>query len=367
MSGGAALPQSPVPDAIDLSTIERALIVKLRHHGDVLLSSPVFSVLKTHAPHIAIDALVYSDTADMLSGHPAIRDIHTVDRRWRESVTFARLKAESALASRLRRAGYQLLVHLTDHPRGARLARMPGVRASVAPAHRRPRWNSSFTHRFPLAGRRHQVELNLDALRRIGIQPGGDERRLVLVPGPNAFSKADSLLKAHGLAPKGFVHIHPTSRWLFKCWPAAAFAELIETLAARGMRVVLTSAPDAGERGYMTELLSKLRSKPVDLSAALSLKELAALTSRARLFVGVDSAPMHIAAAMGTPAVALFGPSGEFEWAPWGVPHRVVAANEFACRPCGFDGCGGGKVSECLTTLAPARVLAGIDELLATT
>ena len=111
-------------------------------------------------------------------------------------------------------------------------------------------------------------------------------------------------------------------------------------------------------------ILRIARSRPVDLGGQLTLKQLAALTARARLFIGVDSAPMHIAAAMGTPVVALFGPSGDIEWAPWKVAARVVASRSFPCRPCGLDGCGGGKVSECLTTLPPQEVLAAVDDLL---
>ena len=85
------------------------------------------------------------------------------------------------------------------------------------------------------------------------------------------------------------------------------------------------------------------------------------------MFVGVDSAPMHIAAAMQTPTIALFGPSGEHEWGPWRVPARVVASDRFPCRPCGQDGCGGGKVSECLTTLPVAQVHEALRALLAET
>jgi len=106
--------------------------------------------------------------------------------------------------------------------------------------------------------------------------------------------------------------------------------------------------------------------KTVDLGGRLSLRELAALTSRARLFVGVDSAPMHIASAMRTPAVALFGPSSEIAWGPRQDHHRVVVSSH-PCRPCGLDGCGGGKVSECLTTLPVERVHAACVELLAET
>jgi heptosyltransferase-3 len=76
---------------------------------------------------------------------------------------------------------------------------------------------------------------------------------------------------------------------------------------------------------------------------------------------------MHIAAAVGTPVVALFGPSGDVEWGPWQVAQRIVASTEHPCRPCGNDGCGGGKVSECLTTLPVARVHAALRELLAET
>ena len=117
----------------------------------------------------------------------------------------------------------------------------------------------------------------------------------------------------------------------------------------------------------IAEIRDRTDAEFVDFSgkAMLSLKHLAALTARAKLFIGVDSAPMHIAAAVQTPTVALFGPSGELEWGPWRVPHRVVASSEHACRPCGNDGCGGGKVSECLTRLSQEAVLSAVDALIA--
>jgi heptosyltransferase-3 len=72
---------------------------------------------------------------------------------------------------------------------------------------------------------------------------------------------------------------------------------------------------------------------------------------------------MHIAAAVGTPTVALFGPSGELEWGPWGVAHVLLASTRHPCRPCGIDGCGGGKLSECLSTLPVAAVIEALDQL----
>ncbi len=356
-------------DAVDLADVQRALVIKLRHHGDVLLATPVFSVLKAAAPHIEIDALVYDETAEMLSGHPAIAQVHSVGRKWRKFAALTqRLNAEWTLLSALRARRYQLLVHLTDHPRGAMLARMLGTRLAIAPE-RRPRqrwWQGSFTHRYtPVANaRRHVVEANLDALRCIGLHPEPDARKLSLVPGARADQRVDALLAEHRLQPGAFVLFHPTSRWSFKCWTTAGGAALVDTLQARGMPVVLTAAPSVTEREQIDAILAACKSSPTNLAGELSLKELAALIARARLFIGVDSAPMHMAAAVGTPVVVLFGPSGELEWGPWQVPHRVVRSDDHPCRPCGLAGCANTRVSDCLTTIPVSRVLAAVDALL---
>ena len=162
-----------VPDAVNLATVHRALVVKLRHHGDVLLASPVFQVLKNRAPHAEIDALVYADTREMLEGHPAIDRVHLVDRAWKRSGLVAQARHEGALLSALSARRYQLVVHLTDHWRGAWLAQALRPRWSVAPARESRLWRWSFSHRypFPRGTPRHTVELNLDALRRVSIYP----------------------------------------------------------------------------------------------------------------------------------------------------------------------------------------------------
>lgn len=349
----------PLGDAVPLGEVGRALVIKLRHHGDVLLASPVISVLKRHAPRIEIDALVYADTAPMLALHPGLDALHTIDRGWKQLGSAARLKEEWALYRRLAARRYDLIIHLTESWRGAWLARALRVRWAVAPRHARGgrRWRGSFTHLVPAprAGGRHIVECNLDALRRIGVQPAPDERQLVLEPGDDARVAVRALLSTHGLQAQRFVHIHPPSRWQFKCWTAAGWGDIVQRLQAAGWPVVLTAAPDAGELALNAAVQQRLAQPAIDLGGRLGLKELAALTAEARLFIGVDSAPMHIAAAMRTPAVALFGPSGEALWRPWGEPrsgrHCVVASQRHSCRPCGLDGCGGGKVSDCLETL----------------
>lgn len=357
-------------NVIDFKSIRRVLVIKLRHHGDVLLSSPVFSVLKNHAPHLEIDALVYRDTEDMLTLHPAIRQVYSIDRDWKKLDIFPRVTQEWRLISTLRSRHYDLVIHLTEHPRGAWLRFVTGARYGVARklSDKKSRlWKYSFTHLYPwiVGNRRHTVELHLDALRRLGIQPDENEKRLILVPGETANARISTLLAQHGLHHKGFIHLHPASRWLFKCWQEQKVTRLIETLQARGHKVVVTAAPDAQEQAMVERILAPLATPPVNLAGQLNLKELAALSAQARCFVGVDSAPMHIAAAMQTPVVALFGPSGDKEWAPWHTPHQTLTSDH-PCRPCGLDGCGGGKISDCLTTITVERVLGAIDTLLQT-
>jgi heptosyltransferase-3 len=103
-------------------------------------------------------------------------------------------------------------------------------------------------------------------------------------------------------------------------------------------------------------ILKECRATPINLVGRLTLKELGALIAQARFFFGVDSAPMHLAAAVGTPAVALFGPSGDFNWGPWGEGHLVIK-KDWDCLPCGRDGCEGSKKSRCLAELSAAEVL----------
>jgi heptosyltransferase-3 len=367
-------PMSYLADAVPLREIRRALVTKLRHHGDVLLASPVFATLARAAPHLEVDALVYRETAPMLDNHPAIARLFTIDRDVKRSGVLAQAAAERRLLADLRARRYDLLIHLTEHPRGLALAHLLRPRFAVT----RERAGDArlwrrFTHfyRLPRGTPRHAVEANLDALRRIGVYPEPADKRLVLVPGADAKARVAALLAEHELKPRGFVHAHPGSRWLFKCWPAASTAALFDRIAADGHRIVVTGAPDPRERSLVDAIAaavsSHTREQLVDLTGQLTLPALAAVTASARAFVGVDSAPMHIAAAMGTPTLALFGPSGEHEWGPWMVPHRIVASSVHPCRPCGIDGCGGGKVSECLTTLPVADVHAQFRALLAET
>jgi heptosyltransferase-3 len=384
MAALAAAYAPPRPyDASDFPSLRRVLVIMLRHHGDVLLTSPVYRALKQAVPGVEIDALIYRETVPMLAFNPDLDRVHAIDRTWKRAGPIAHAKAEWRLFATLRARRYDLVIHLTDHRRGAWIARGLGPRHAVAPRLRHEGglagafWKSTFRHRYANASsfaggsalaRRHTVEQNLDALRRLGLAIPNPPS-LTMIAGEQGERDADALLQRLGVDGP-FIAMQPTSRWAFKCWPVASNAALIAALLRRGETLVLSCAPDARERAMLAAIATAVGRMPGVPVAQLkiadddgTLNRLAAVIGRATLFVGIDSAPMHIAAAVGTPTVALFGPSGEFNWGPWQVAHRVVQHDGYPCRPCGQDGCGGGKVSDCLVNLPLSRVLAAIDDL----
>ena len=153
--------------------------------------------------------------------------------------------------------------------------------------------------------------------------------------------------------------IHPGSRWLFKCWPARRPPRCSTVLAAMGWPLVMTGAPDPAEAPLVNAIKAALASPIVDLARPTDDDRAVGIDRAARLFIGCDTAPMHLASAAGTPIVAWFGPSDERIWGPWRVPHRVVTSTVHACRPCHNNGCGGSNNSDCLLTLPLDSVAAG--------
>jgi heptosyltransferase-3 len=336
--------------------VKKILVVKLRQLGDVLLTGPVFTALKRGVPGAQVDAFVYSEAFPMLEGHPGVDGLLGYDRGWKKGGWLRRLGGEWALWREIRRAGYDLVINLTEGDRGALAARVSGARVRVG-FEPKGRWQrGSYTHVVKhCPGLRHTVERNLDALRRIGIFPSVEERELFLaVP-----EEAKAAVRRRVEGP--FVLIHPTSRWRFKCWPVEKMRALTEELIRRGKQVVFTSGPDGVEREMVEEITRGL--DVVNLSGKVSLKELGALIALSELLVCVDSVPFHMANALKKRVVAIFGPTSDVTWGPWRNPGAKVVAQNFTCRPCYQDGCGGSKVSDCLVTLPVDRVLEAISVL----
>ncbi len=350
----------------DFSRVKKVLVVKLRHQGDLLLTSPVFSLLKKNLAHAKIDAFIYSETLPMLEGHPAIDQFFLYDRGIKKSSFFVRIWKELKLLLEIRKQKYDLVLNLTEGDRGALIALFSQSRYKVGfdpkgSGFRGKKKIYSHLVKSP-EGERHTVERQIDALRRIGIFPDQQERDLTFHVPQSALDKMRKLLGENGITGSFFL-IHPVSRWLFKCPPPAFTASLIDELKKKNIPIVLSSGPDAKEREFVQEILKKTSAQVLDLGGKISLKELGALIQLSRSLITVDSVPLHMASALKTPLVALFGPSSEKNWGPWMHPKACVVAQPFSCRPCHLDGCGGSKRSECLYTLSPSAVISALSSL----
>jgi len=282
----------------------------------------------------------------------------------------------------LRQERYDIVYNTTEGDRGIIFAFLTGAPRRVGYVKPKDKW----WRRHLLTERKvWKREACHNVFRNLALLPPGDEPFPVSVACPwdeEDWKRVAGSLQAEGWSPEQpIVHIHPVSRWFFKCWGDERTAKVIDHIQRRlGARVVLTCGPNAKERDRLADIVAQCSIKPLNLAGKLTLKQVAALSAHAHLFVGVDTAPMHMAAAVGTPVVALFGPSGVFEWGPWpngilsdSVPYKrrngvqsagrhVAIQKSWECVPCGRDGCEGSKKSHCLEELQVAEVIPYIEQ-----
>lgn len=312
------------------------LVIKLRHHGDMLLTTPVINALHQRYPDARIDVLLYQETRPMLQAYSAIRTLHVIDRKWKQQGFWRHMEHELKLIKAIRAAHYDVVVNLADQWRSAWLTRLSGapVRIGFAYNKRQNRfWSYCHNHLVSTEdfGALHTVEQNLRALTPLNLPdaPG----RVSMHYHDTDWQQAQAQLHNKGVTGP-YIVIQPTSRWIFKCWDDDKVAALIDRLNQPGRHIVLTAAPDEREMAMISHILSLCHSQPViSVAGQLNLPQLAALIAHAQLFIGVDSAPMHMAAALQTPCVALFGPTKLRQWHPWGENNRVLWAGDYGPLP----------------------------------
>jgi heptosyltransferase-3 len=341
----------------------RILCIKLKHIGDVLLMTPAIHALRQAWPKSAISALVPRATEDVLAGNPDLTEVLAFDREAGIGGSWSTLRA-------LRRQTPDLVLEMGQGDREAVLGWLSGARQRVGyEPGRSGGWRRGLlTHAVPWNGAQHVVETNLDLVRACGIP--AEASRPVLVVRPEMRARMAARLASAGVGSgEPLVVVHPVSRWLFKAWPETSCAQVIARLVRQErVAVALTSGPGPAEMEAARRILARVEASGggggiLNLIGETRLAELAAILERAALFLGVDSAPMHMAAALGVPVVALFGPSGEVSWGPWGDGH-VVITSPYLCRPCGQDGCLGSKRSDCLEAISAQRVWQAAEPLL---
>ena len=336
----------------------RVLCIKLKHIGDVLLMTPAVAALRRAWPGCAIAALVPRGTEAMLAHNPDVASVIPFDRHAGAAGTWRAVRA-------VRRFGPDLVLEMGQGDREAVLGWLSGARERVGYAPGRSGgWRRVLlTRKVPWNGEQHMVETNLDLVRACGIAAPGS-RPVLVVPPETRARMAARLVAAGAPAHRPLIVIHPVSRWLFKAWPEPACAAVLASLASRGgAAIAVTSGPDAREVDAARRIVARAGVPVIDLVGQTSLTELAAVLERAVLFLGVDSAPMHMAAALKTPVVALFGPSDHRVWHPLTPQGRIIVKTpEFGCIPCNQDGCQGSKRSACLEAVSVDEVFHAIRD-----
>jgi len=306
-------------------SLERIVIVRLSSVGDVVLTGPATALLREAYPSAEIGFVVKGSLRDLVAGNPHVDTIHVLEE--------SSLAALRSLAREIGERRYDAFVDLHRNLRSAFLARASGARLRTAYVKRELR--DAFAVRIarrPFRASKRLVERYVESLAPLGIAPAY-RRPVFHVAGSDA-EWADGYLAGSGLVPHGYVAVVPGSVWPTKRWSAERYAALAARVAARlDLPVVLLGSRDEIE---LCETVAAGAGSGARVAAGqTTLGQMAALISRATLYVGNDSGPTHIAMAVDTPTVAIFGPTdpGQFDF----ERHALVYA-DLECSACSFFG-----------------------------
>ena len=331
------------------------LVIQTSFLGDTVLTTPLLSQLANRGP---VDVVTTPASATLLAHHPAVRTVIPYDKRGRDRG----LRGLLRLARRLRKEHYDLALLAQGSWRSAALAFLAGIPSRVG-------FDTSagkllYTTRVPYRDDLHHAARLLMLGRPNGREPTAEELRPSLAPGEAERAAVDALLARHGVkAGERLVALAPGSVWATKRWPY--YPQLAPLLAPHARIVVLGGPDDAALAGAI------LAAAPSAINAAgeLSLLASAELLGRCGVVVTNDSAPLHLASAMGTPTVAIFGPTvPEFGFGPLAPRASVVQLNTLPCRPCsrhGLQRCPLGH-HRCMRDLGPELVAERVLTLLLT-
>ena len=347
--------QPLAPARWDWNDVRKVLVVRLRSIGDTVLATPSLFALKRFLPNAQVDILVEDWVAPVLDNHPHVDNVIVLER--------GGFMTRARVARELRAANYDVVYNLHGGTTATFLTRATGARHRVG--FKSYQYGQLHNHQAPSPlliweqQKTHSVEQQLALLGWTGV-PVTDRPRTSLGISPKAVETVDRLLNQAGLSEQNIALIHPAAAFATKQWAAQNFARVVEFLAKRGFTSVAIAAPNE------QALLEQLRSESsVDVvTFALSLPEVTALAARSQLFVGNDSGIAHIAAAVGTPSVVVFGSSNIAHWRPWNTAPAEVVFEEMPCQPCHGYFCEQFAQPECILRVPVVRVTAAIDRLL---
>lgn len=350
---------------------KRVLVVVTRRIGDVLLATPVFRSLRRAWPDTVIDVLVFRSTAMALSANADINQILAIPER-------PNLLQHIVFITKFFRR-YELSLSLVPGDRPTFYAYCAGrKRIGLLLPTKKESWKQRLLqHWVPYdLAEKHTVLTHLSLLAPLNV-PAHTE--IVVSRQDNDEQRVTQALTP--LGSKHFVVLHLYPKFNYKMWSDAGWLELARWVARQGYGVVLTGGSDADEVAYVQRIAAHMEA-PINLAGQLTLSESAGVLARAAAYVGPDTALTHMAAALGVPTVAFFGPTDPLKWGPWPKGHDGSASpwrrlgdqrlgnvhivqGSAACAPCNKEGCERhvSSFSDCLVGLPAARIIAALRDV----
>lgn len=339
----------------------KILVVQVGDLGDVVVSFPVLRTLRGNFPEAHIACAVRKKAAELARQAPGIDRLIVIDtdkRTFREALDY-----QFRFFRRIRRSRYDLAIDLRTDSRGAILTLLSGAGRRIGFHAQggdiwRNRMYTDLFHAKTVPGQ-HMTEYLMDLLRAFQVRPGPTQP--VFPPSAKSRRQAIDLFEKEQIDHRfPMVAVQPFSLWRYKEWGERKYAELVRRLTSESeaCQVVVTGSPGELERARRVVRVAGSK-RVVNLAGKTTIGVLPGVLEKCDLFVGGDSAGMHIAAAVGTPTVSIFGPADPQTWAPRGEMHRVVK-KEMHCMPCCRKGCGGLGISRCLETLSVGAVHAAV-------
>lgn len=343
----------------------RILIVKLSAIGDVVHSLPVLSALRVMHPDAEIHWLVEEAAAGLIENHPLLDNVLISRRKsWLKELKrgdYRPLLECVKLIRTVRSKPYDLVLDLHNLAKSS-------VWVALAKSKRKLGFYGTAEYAYvPVTEKVGPENFNLHAVDRYltFIHYLGKEFDTPQFPLPSLTSHSQRVrktLKQFGMEGKKLVVIHPYALWPTKLWTMDHFKALTTRLQKElGLGVVFTGTES--DRSYVEQIISGIDPKPVSLCGQSTLLELAAIFKEAALAITTDTGPMHLAAAVGTPVVALFGPTEQARTGPYGQGHTVLHA-EVSCRPCFKKQC---PDVRCMKEISPQKVFLTVRDKLFTT
>jgi heptosyltransferase-3 len=337
--------------------MKNILVIKLRYIGDVLLATPVLHALRERFPDAHLAMAVNRGTEDVLKGNPDLNEVLVVER--------GGLIEQLRFLGEVRRRRFDCVIDLTDGDRAAILALLSGapVRIGLNEEHRwRGLLYTAVARSEPSVA--HRIERDLETVRSLGVQPksGLPVLRTSALDDQDGARLLDEIVgEPLSCGTRPLIMFQPGARYWFKAWPVERFADLADRLMERGDCRILIGG-NAQERELADQIAVRTRSKPIVLAGRTTVLQYAAILKRCALFVGNDNGPMHMAAALGVPVVALFGPSNPAEWGPRGERVKVLYKG-LDCRRCFHPTCERGEES-CMKQISIDEVFGAAIKLL---